>query len=406
MTTKSMALNALVTGAEPTPGLRLLLRHFNGCAVGKLEVREAGRVVAEIRGEVPGPNAVLDIRSPLSLSRRVLVKGDIGFAEAYMAGEWDSPDLAQLLHFLVRNLEHLNGARARHPFAQAIAALQHRFRRNTPRGSRRNIAAHYDLGNDFYQRWLDDSMTYSSALFDDSSDLRDAQERKYERILALLDPEPGDHILEVGCGWGGFAEYAARWGMRVTGITLSRQQLAYARARIHAAGLDDRVDLRFADYREIEGEFDHLVSIEMLEAVGREYWEQYFRVLFDRLKNRGRAALQVITIDEKAFPDYASNPGGFIQRFIFPGGMLPTKTHLKQHALDAMLEPMAMDSFGGDYADTLAHWGRRFEAQTAWLEAHGYDERFRRMWRYYLAFCEAGFRDGRIDLVQFAMEKP
>ena len=406
MPTKPMVIDGALPSGEAAIGARLLLRQLGKCERGRLEVLERGKTIADILGRCAGPHAAIDIKMPSRLLRRLLLKGDIGFAEAYMAGEWDSPDLAQLLLLLTLNLDNLRRASARTPLTRMIGALQHRLNRNTLRGSRRNIAAHYDLGNDFYARWLDDSMTYSAALFDESSELTAAQERKYERILGMLDPDPGDHILEIGCGWGGFAEYAARGGMRVTGVTLSREQLAYAQKRIRAAGLEDRVNLRLADYREIQGRFDHLVSIEMLEAVGQEYWGGYFHTLFDRLVERGRAMLQVITIDEEVFPAYASNPGGFIQRYIFPGGMLPTKSHLRRHATNAMLEPLAMDSFGDHYADTLAHWRQRFAKQTPWLEAHGYDERFRRMWHYYLAFCEAGFRARRIDLVQFLLEKP
>lgn len=243
-------------------------------------------------------------------------------------------------------------------------------------------------------------------MFDGGGTLEQAQQRKYERMLALVAPSPGQHILEIGCGWGGFAEYAARRGYRVTGLTLSREQLAYARQRIAHAGLADRVELRLCDYRDFDEQVDHVVSIEMFEAVGRAYWETYFASLARCLRPGGRVALQVITIDAAQFDDYAANPGGFIQTYIFPGGMLPTEDHLARLGRDSGLEATVTHRYGADYAATLAHWHDTFNACTGWLEAHGYDARFRRMWRYYLAFCEAGFRAGHIDVVQCAFRKP
>jgi cyclopropane-fatty-acyl-phospholipid synthase len=249
-------------------------------------------------------------------------------------------------------------------------------------------------------------MTYSAALFQGDEALEAAQARKYARMLELVDPAPGAHILEIGCGWGGFAEFAARRGFRVTGLTLSAEQLEYARARIARAGLGERVELRLQDYRDFAGEVDHVVSIEMFEAVGRDYWDGYFATLARCLRPGGRAALQVITIDEAQFEHYAANPGGFIQTYVFPGGMLPTRTHLERLATVAGLVPGPQHAFGIDYAETLAHWHRAFLGATDWLEANGYDERFRRLWRYYLAFCEAGFRAGDIDVVQLALTRP
>jgi len=285
--------------------------------------------------------------------------------------------------------------------------VQHWLNRNSRRGSRRNIAAHYDLGNDFYRQWLDGTMTYSAALFADANEsLELAQQRKYSRMLSMLDARPGQRILEIGCGWGGFAEYAARQGYRVTGLTLSREQLAYAQRRIDHAGLSELVDFRLCDYRDFDEIVDHIVSIEMFEAVGQDYWRTYFDTLSQRLVPGGRAALQVITIDESQFDQYSANPGGFIQSYIFPGGMLPTKTHLTELGQNAGLSMHDdMYPFGVDYADTLSRWFDAFASRTEWLETRGYDERFRRMWRYYLAFCEAGFRSGDIDVVQVAFQK-
>jgi cyclopropane-fatty-acyl-phospholipid synthase len=311
------------------------------------------------------------------------------------------------MEFFALNLDAFADSDARHPLMRFATRAQHWLNRNSRGGSRRKIAAHYDLGNDFYGHWLDQTMTYSSACFDGADlPLAQAQENKYARMLAMLDARPGQRILEIGCGWGGFAEYAARQGMHVIGLTLSRSQLAYARERMERAGLADRVELRFCDYRDFDEPVDHVVSIEMFEAVGQVYWQGYFDRLARLLPPGGRAALQVITIDEALFDTYAGTPGGFIQTYIFPGGMLPTKSHLQTLSSGAGLSGVdRLHSFGLDYAATLAHWHRLFNQSRAWMHHSGFDRRFRRMWRYYLAFCEAGFRARQIDVVQFALTK-
>lgn len=284
--------------------------------------------------------------------------------------------------------------------------LRHGLNRNSRRGSRANIAFHYDLGNDFYRLWLDRSMTYSSAIFADPQEaLAQAQVRKYRRLLDSLEAKPGDHILEIGCGWGGFAELAAREGYRITGLTLSREQLDFARQRIEAAGLSDRVELRLQDYRDLRGQFDHVVSIEMFEAVGEAYWSTYFDTVYRVLRPGGRAALQVITIDERVFDSYRRN-ADFIQLYIFPGGMLPSVSRFNRAAEQAGLRPGEQAFFGRDYAETLRRWHRQVVAHAEVLPALGYDERFLRTWRYYLSYCEAGFATGRTDLMQALLLKP
>ncbi len=385
---------------------RRLVDHLSRLRRGTLQVQLGDAAPFTLRGSEDGPAAAIHIKRPAVLLRRLFWRGDLGFGEGFVARDWDSPEPARLLELLALNLDAYSGTESRHGIAQMLVALRHRLNRNTRSGSRRNIAAHYDLGNDFYAQWLDDSMSYSSAVFEHGDSLAAAQARKYERMLALIDPQAGEHILEIGCGWGGFAEYAARRGMRVTGLTLSQEQLDFARQRIKRAGLSHLVDLRLCDYRDIDRTFDHIVSIEMFEAVGQDYWAGYFDVLQRSLRPGGRAALQVITIDEDLFDAYASNPGGFIQTHIFPGGMLPTKQHLKALGCAAGMRLGSLRAYGIDYAETLAQWHTTFDRCTAWLEQHGYDERFRRMWRYYLAFCEAGFRARHIDVVQCVLEKP
>jgi len=384
---------------------RRLVEHLARLQYGSLRVQLGDFSPFTLRGSEPGPAASILVRRPAALLRRLFWRGDLGFAEAFMADEWDSPNPATLLELFAINRAALAATGSRHGAAQLMIGARHWLNRNTRRGSRRNIAAHYDLGNDFYAQWLDPSMTYSAAVFEPGDTLSAAQRRKYARMLSLIDPAPGAHILEIGCGWGGFAEYAAREGYRVTGITLSAEQLSYARKRIARAGLQDLVTLELRDYRDLDGQFDHIVSIEMLEAVGQAYWPGYFEALCRHLRPGGRAALQVITIDEARFAEYAATPGGFIQTYIFPGGMLPTKQHLRELG---GLSGLSLDeeiAFGTDYADTLAQWRCRFERKTDWMARHGYDARFRRMWRYYLAFCEAGFRARQIDVVQAVLHK-
>jgi cyclopropane-fatty-acyl-phospholipid synthase len=340
-----------------------------------------------------------------SVIRRLLFKGDLGLAEAYIDGSWNSPDLTGLLLLLARNQHRLTDLAGMSRLVRLLMRAYHWSRRNSPAGSARNIQAHYDLGNAFYAQWLDSSMTYSSAIFDHpDQSLESAQENKYQRLLAILEAKPGQRILEIGCGWGGFAVAAARQGIRVDGITLSPAQLAWAQRRVETLQLGDMIKFSLDDYRNLQGSYDHIVSIEMFEAVGEAYWPTYMQTLKRLLKPGGRAALQVITIAESAFENYRRNPD-FIQRYIFPGGMLPSPTHLRQLAAGADLKLLDDASFGSHYAETLRRWHAAFNRQRATL-ALAYDERFLRMWSYYLSYCEAGFRTGHIDLHQSLFENP
>ena len=347
----------------------------------------------------------IKIYKPIKFVSRIALSGDIGFSESYMAGEWETENLATLLELIATNINNIE-AKQRSPLIAWWSKKLHNSRGNTLIGSRKNISAHYDLGNAFYARWLDDTMSYSSAVFDGDMDLRSAQTEKYRRIFDLAQIKQNERVLEIGCGWGGFAEYAAQQNANVLGLTLSEQQHNYAKARLEMAGLDDLTTIRLQDYRDVEGQFDHIVSIEMFEAVGKEYWQTYFEVLKERLRPGGRAVLQIITIREDLFDAYENSPGGFIQKYIFPGGMLPTETHLRRLAIEHDLDVMQVDRYGEDYADTLREWDERFSADEAWMESRGYDERFRRMWRYYLCVCEAGFREGMTDVVHICLQKP
>lgn len=341
-----------------------------------------------------------------SVFDRILERGDVGFAEAWIDGEWTTPDLAGLLTLLANNRDALAKAVYGQWWQLLSARLRHLFNANTRSGSRRNIMAHYDLGNDFYRLWLDPTMSYSSALFsgDPAGSLESAQLEKYRRILRRLNAQPGQRVLEVGCGWGGFAEVAAgEFGLRVHGITLSPAQLDYAQQRMVKAGLSDQVTLELRDYRDLSGEtFDHIVSIEMFEAVGERYWPSYFKTLSRMLAPGGRALVQSITIADVLFARYRRGTD-FIQQHVFPGGMLPSPSAFKRQADKAGLVIRDAFAFGADYARTLAEWSARFEHAWPEIAAQGFDARFHCLWQFYLAYCQAGFSSGCTDVIQFEL---
>ncbi|HER35232.1 MAG: class I SAM-dependent methyltransferase [Halothiobacillaceae bacterium] len=382
--------------------------HFLGAIrIGRVQVVTDDGGVAEFVGsERPDLSATWHLHHPARLFSRIARLGDIGIAEGFIGGDFSTDDLSTLLEIGARNFEAIGHELRPGFWARLGHRIQHALRANHRRGSRRNIAAHYDLGNDFYRLWLDGSMTYSAALFHSADEsLEGAQQRKYDRLLDRLEARDGERLLEVGCGWGGLAESAARRGLSVDGLTLSSEQLVYARERLTAAGLDGRASLHLTDYRDQRGAYDHLVSIEMFEAVGERYWPIYFQTVRDRLKPGGRAAIQVITIDESAFEAYRNEPD-FIQLYIFPGGMLPSIERFETAAREAGLRLRDTHHFGQDYARTLARWRERFDAVEDELDTMGFDHAFRQTWRYYLAYCEAGFRAERINVAQVILERP
>ena len=380
------------------------LDRLNTLEYGILEI-EVNDHLFTVNGKQTGGSARIEILRFPEFLKKLYLKGDLGFAESYIAGDWRTPDLSALLYLLAKNRHRFIRVRKTSRLANLTNRIYHWVHRNTRHGSAKNIKAHYDLGNDFYKLWLDPGMTYSCALFQtQEQSLAEAQDNKYRRILDLLNPQPGSKVLEIGCGWGGFAVAAARRGIQVDGITLSPSQLKWAQNRIERENMTGLVNLSLTDYRDIKGEYDHIVSIEMFEAVGEAYWSDYMAKLHRHLKPGGSAALQVITIEEGAFGNYRTKPD-FIQRYIFPGGMLPSRSALVSTAAKHNLTLLRDDNFGLDYAKTLRHWQNRFNHVRKQVQAQGFDERFLRMWRYYLSYCEAGFLAGRIDLHQIVLRE-
>ena len=357
------------------------------------------------QGDKPGPEGVIVVRDP-RLFWRMIRDGELGFAEAYMDGWWDTPDLQAVLDAALTNNDTVARSLTGRTLSRLVERLRHLLNANTRRGSRRNISAHYDLGNAFYAKWLDGTMTYSSALFQRADQpLEEAQTAKYAAICDGMGARPGDHLLEIGCGWGGFAEYAARErGARVTGLTISREQHDFARKRLFEAGLADRVDIVMRDYRDERGAYDGVASIEMFEAVGEKYWPVYFDTVRDRLKPGGQATLQIITIADRLFDGYREG-ADFIQKYIFPGGFLPCPAALTRETARAGLEMVESREFGQSYSDTLRRWRTSFNDAWGDIAPMGFDERFKRMWNFYLAVCAACFLAETTDVTQMTLRR-
>ena len=386
----------------PGPWNAALGAVLSGLKTGSLVVEMPDGATREFHGALPGPSARVTVTDS-SAARRILMGASIALAETYMDAAWETPDLVSVLDL---GLSNIAAGWADLPVVLRPAQRWwHAMRDNDPRGgAKRNIAYHYDVGNDFYRLWLDDTMSYSCARFEDEADLEKAQVRKWDRILELVQPGPRDRILEIGCGWGGFAVHAAReTGCRVTGLTISEAQAELARAHVRGSGLEGRVDIELRDYRDQTGSYDGVVSIEMFEAVGEKWWPAYFGKVRELLRPGRAAAMQVITIAEDRFEHYRRNPD-FIQRYVFPGGMLPSPERFAAGARAAGLEFRDPVFFGHDYARTLEEWSRRFEAAIPQVRALGFSERFIRMWRYYLAYCRVGFEHETIDVMQVRLD--
>lgn len=380
---------------------RFVLQTAMGLARGSLHITiPDGRSVL-VGGKAPGPQAELVLHN-WRLPQRAFTSGTIGIAESYMDGDWYSPDVTSFLELFVVNTEQGDRlAGGTNWFVTAVQRLRHWLNDNSRSGSKKNIHAHYDLGNPFYAQWLDPSMTYSSALFaNGANDLESAQAAKYRALAKDIGATQNDHILEIGCGWGGFAEFAAREiGCKVTGLTISQEQFNFATQRIAKAGLSGQVEIKLQDYRDETGRYDRIASIEMFEAVGEKHWPVFFRKMKECLKEGGTAGLQIITINEAAYPNYRKHPD-FIQRYVFPGGMLPTPTILRALGADQGMAFMKERIFPQDYARTLAEWRQRFWTSWEKIAPMGFDNRFKKLWEFYLHYCEAGFRAEYIDVRQ------
>ena len=379
----------------------LLDKWLSRIETGELKVFFPSSFQKVYSGTKGGPVADIQINS-WKLIPRLLLSGDMGLAESYLNGEWDTSNLTQLMLLGDINEKALGDTVTPLKAVRLIERLRHKRRNNSKQGSKRNIAAHYDLGNEFYSHWLDHSMSYSSALFKNFDEkLEIGQKRKYRRLAQELKLKEGDQILEIGCGWGGFAEMAAKeYKCKVVGITLSEAQAKFAQKRMQKTQLSNLVDIRIEDYRDVQGTFDKIVSIEMFEAVGEEHWKNYFETIKTHLKPGGIAGVQSITIANEFFEIYKRRPD-FIQKYIFPGGILPSKSEFNYAAESAGLEILDDYYFGKSYAETLRRWQSMFEKKWDDIKRLGFDERFQKMWRYYLSYCEAGFETGHINVGQF-----
>ena len=389
---------------------RVLFKLLGGLRYGRITATLPDKSRHEFGATTHGVHAHIEIHD-LAICAQILTGGDVAFGEGYFNGMWDSPDLVALLTLLAKNQNELMPAFYGRGWKGWLFKLRHLLRNNSKKQARKNIEAHYDLGNTFYREWLDSTMTYSSALFNGNlqGDFAAAQIAKYERILVEINAPSGGHILEIGCGWGGFAEYAATSrGLRVTGITLSPAQLESARERIKAAGLESQVQFELCDYRDVAkrfgATFDGVASIEMFEAVGQKYWDSYFQAVQQALRPNARACVQVITIDEQRFEQYEST-SDFIQQYIFPGGMLPSPERFAAKANNAQMQVTERFEFGLDYAETLRRWLRQFDARYDEITAQGFSQNFMKLWRFYLAYCIAGFEAGSINVGQYTLSR-
>lgn len=397
--------NAKTVTSDLPQAARLGFSILTKLYAGTLQVTLPDGRAFRFEGQQPGPDAELNIYD-YEFVNMVLKGGDVGVGEAFMAGYWSSPDITSFLELFCVNQDAVRTALEGNLFVRMLLQVRHWMNANTRKGSKRNISAHYDLGNAFYREWLDPSMTYSSAIFDETTnDLEAAQRLKYASLVKETDIREGHEVLEIGCGWGGFAEFVGREvGAKVRALTISQEQFAFAKERIFNAGLNEKVDVVFQDYRDEKGKFDRIASIEMFEAVGEKYWTTYFDQLSNCLKPGGRAGLQIITIQDRMFKDYKRSTD-FIQRHVFPGGMLPPPGTLVELGKKLGLDLSDQRVFGQDYARTLAEWRERFREAWPRITPLGFDERFKRLWEFYLHYCEAGFRSGNIDVRQMVYVK-
>lgn len=371
--------------------------------VGYLEITNYQGKVFKFGNPQDDLKAQLKIKNP-NFSFNLIKSGSIGFAESYMRGEFETDNLSNLIEITARNIKIIYKFSGLLDFP-IVNFFKNMFIKNTKNRSKENIAKHYDLGNDFFSLWLDDTLTYSSGIFSESTkDLSDAQNNKYQKMIDLIKLSNGDRVLEIGCGWGGFAEYLGKkYDVKLDCITISKKQFEYAKQRIHNCGLNEKVNIEIKDYRDLKNKYNSIASIEMIEAVGQNYLESYFKTIKKNLSTDGRAAIQAITIDDNLFDRYKTKQD-FIQKYIFPGGFLPSKSSLNKYVSDNGLTIKSYDSYADHYANTLAIWKNEFNRKWDLIKKQGFDMTFKRMWEFYLSYCEAGFKSKNIDLIQFSIQ--
>ena len=383
---------------------QIVLNSLKNISYGKIQFINYDGKVTLLGADSKGKTVTLRLKKP-GLTFELINKGSIGLAESYMRGDFDTDNLTDLIEIAAKNISKI------HKFSGILDfPLVNFFKKfiikNTKKKSKENISKHYDLGNEFFSLWLDRTLTYSSAIFEDEKQtLSDAQKNKYQKLINLLKPKDNSNVLEIGCGWGGFSTYAAKnFKSKIDAITISKAQFEYASKKVQKEGLGEKVSIKFKDYREIDSQYSNIASIEMFEAVGKKYWEKYFDVIKNSLVNSGKAALQIITIDEKRSLNYQNQPD-FIQQYIFPGGMLPTKKELLEINQKVGLDFSEIKSFGQSYAKTLNMWNNQFQNSWQDLLLLGFNKRFKRMWEFYLAYCETGFISKSTDVSHFLINK-
>ena len=382
---------------------KIIFNILTGINVGYLEITNYQGQVFRIGNSQDDLKAKLIIKKP-NFSLNLIKGGSIGFAESYMRGEFETDNLSNLIEITARNIKIIYKFSGLLDFP-IVNFLKNIFIKNTKNRSKENIAKHYDLGNDFFSLWLDETLTYSSGIFNENTkDLSDAQNNKYQKMIDLIRPNNGDRVLEIGCGWGGFAEYLGKkYDVKLDCITISKKQFEYARERIYKCGLNEKVNIEIKDYRDLKNKYNSIASIEMIEAVGQNYLESYFQTIKKNLSTNGRAAIQAITIDDNLFERYKTKQD-FIQKYIFPGGFLPSKNSLNKYVSENGLTIKSYDSYADHYANTLEIWKNEFNRKWDLIKSQGFDLTFKRMWEFYLSYCEAGFKSKNIDLIQFSIQ--
>ena len=382
---------------------KIVFKILKDIEYGYLEITKYNGELLKFGNSQSPLKAILKIKKP-NFTFNLIKGGSVGFAESYMRDEFETDNLSNLIEITARNIKIIYKFSGLLDFP-IINYLKNKFVKNTRARSKENISKHYDLGNEFFALWLDKTLTYSSAIFDErNKDLSNAQNNKYQKLINLIKPNNGDKILEIGCGWGGFAEYLGKkYDVKLDCITISKKQFEYAKKRMHECGLNEKVNIEIKDYRDLKEKYNSIASIEMIEAVGQNYLESYFKTIKNNLSNDGRAAIQAITIDDSMFDRYKTKQD-FIQKYIFPGGFLPSKGIINKYVSENGLTIKSYDSYADHYSNTLFMWKNEFNKKWDLIKKQGFDSTFKRMWEFYLSYCEAGFKSKNIDLIQFSLQ--